>query len=159
MLFDTAFSLSIMKIIQFHGFLAGRCEEWPEDRSLKDKSISLLCFQEIFQFFPIPGVCSCLEFEKWVPVELQPKETPQYTWKVKLLPREIAKDFSFLPRDLKISNIKEIQNIQQILQQRVGKHSIQPMIQYIFKELLSTKSLPVDLIMLVQRPCASLIHH
>lgn len=159
MLFDTAFSLNIRKIIQFYGFLLRRHREWPEDRSLMGKSISLLCFREKFHFSLLPGVCSCLEVEKQVPAELQPKETPQHIWKVKLLSREMARDFGFLCRDLKVWNIKQIRDVQQVLQQRVRKHCIQPMIKYLFNALLSTKSLPVNLFMPLQRPCTSPIHH
>lgn len=49
---NTAFSLVLRKIVQFCGFLLGRCREWPEDSSLMGKSISLFRFQFLFFAFP-----------------------------------------------------------------------------------------------------------
>lgn len=97
MLFDTAFSLCIRKMIQFCGFQSETWRQWPEDRSVMGKSIFLLCFSEIFCFSPVPGIYSCLEVEKQISAKPQLKETPQCTWKASYSPGKWQEISAFCP--------------------------------------------------------------
>lgn len=97
MLSGTAFSLAIRKITPFCDFQSEIFRQWPDDRSVMGKSIFILCFEEIFCFSPIPGIFSCLEVEKQISVDPQPKETSQCTWKASYSPEKPQEISAFCP--------------------------------------------------------------